>query len=88
MGERNALKALELGSDATQEEITQKWRQLSRTWHPDKFRDPEKQKEAQIKFMEIQEAYDKISTLHTRRKTMNSKSRVLDEETEAVHIEL
>ncbi|ODM98208.1 DnaJ subfamily C member 22 [Orchesella cincta] len=88
MGERNALTTLELGYGATQEEITQKWRKLSKTWHPDKYRDPDEKEEAQKKFMEIQDAYDRISTLHSRRKKMNSKPRTEDEGPEEVKVEL
>ncbi len=88
MGESNALKTLELGKGASQEEITQKWRKLSKTWHPDKFRDPEEKKMAQQKFMEIQDAYDKISTMHTRRKKMNSKPRTGEDGHDVQHEEL
>lgn len=89
MGERNALKTLELGKGASQEEITQKWRKLSKTWHPDKFRDPEEKIQAQQKFVEIQAAYQKISTLHSRRKQMNSKPRSEESgQSQEVHEEL
>jgi DnaJ family protein C protein 22 len=37
-GEKNALKVLELKSGATQEEIRAKYRELSKKWHPDKYK--------------------------------------------------
>ncbi|CAG7836638.1 unnamed protein product [Allacma fusca] len=74
MGERNALSVLDLPSSASQEEITQRWRQLSRKYHPDKFPDPEEKAAAQAKFMEIKEAYDKISVINSKRKRKSSRS--------------
>jgi DnaJ family protein C protein 22 len=90
MGERNALRALDLPKGASQEQITQKWRQLSRQWHPDKFRDPEEKIAAQAKFMAIKEAYDKLSVIHSKRKKQNSRSRTVDVElnSEENHSEL
>ena len=73
LGERNALSILGLSSSATQEEITQRWRQLSRKYHPDKFQDPVEKAAAQEKFMEIKEAYDKISVINSRRKRKSSR---------------
>jgi len=78
MGERNALRAMGLPSAASQEQITQTWRQLSRQWHPDKFQDPKQKAEAQAKFMDIKEAYDKLSVIHSKRKRQNSRSRPVD----------
>jgi len=75
MGERNALSVLELSSSSTQEEITKKWREMSRKYHPDKFTDPEEKAKAQEKFIEIKEAYDKISVIHSRRRGKSSRSR-------------
>jgi len=75
LGERNALSILELSSSATQDEITKKWREMSRRYHPDKFTDPAEKAVAQEKFMEIKEAYDKISVIHTRRRGKSSRSR-------------
>jgi len=72
-GERNALTTLGLPKGATQEQITKKWRDLSRQWHPDKFREPEEKALAQEKFMEIKDAYDKLSVIHAKRKEQRSK---------------
>nr|CAI5850414.1 unnamed protein product [Callosobruchus analis] len=50
------------------------WRKLSREFHPDKVKDPELQREAQEKFMEIQQAYEILSNIKHRRKRKNKKS--------------
>ncbi|XP_022903352.1 dnaJ homolog subfamily C member 22 [Onthophagus taurus] len=73
-GEQNAYKVLGLGPTASQSEITAKWRALSREFHPDKIKDPAKQREAQEKFMEIQQAYEILSNIKTKRKRKNNKS--------------
>lgn len=73
-GEQNAYKILELGPTASQSEITAKWRSLSREWHPDKVKDPAQQRAAQERFMEIQQAYEILSNIKTKRKRKNKKS--------------
>jgi len=73
-GESNALITLDLPKGASQEQITKRWRDLSRQWHPDKFRDPEEKAVAQEKFMEIKDAFDKLSVIHAKRKEQRSKS--------------
>lgn len=55
--EKDALEVFELHANASREEITKKYRQLVRQWHPDKQKDPSKREEAQNKFIEISEAY-------------------------------
>ncbi|XP_054750324.2 dnaJ homolog subfamily C member 22-like [Lytechinus pictus] len=65
-GEAAAHKTLELEEGASQEEITQRYRKLVRKWHPDKHKG-EKKEEASIRFMEIQEAYERLSTINARR---------------------
>ncbi|KAK9700536.1 DnaJ domain [Popillia japonica] len=73
-GEQNAYKVLGVGPTASQSEITARWRSLSREFHPDKIKDPAKQREAQEKFMEIQQAYEIISNIKTKRKRKNKQS--------------
>lgn len=51
--EREALKILLLKEEATIEDITQRYRELARTWHPD--HNPSK--EAEAMFVKIQDAY-------------------------------
>ncbi|XP_066991069.2 dnaJ homolog subfamily C member 22 [Anabrus simplex] len=72
-GEQNAYKVLNLSSSATQAEITSKWRALSREFHPDKVKDPEKKLAAQEKFMEIQQAYEILSNIKAKRKSRNKR---------------
>jgi len=43
------------------------YRKLVRQWHPDKVKDPLSRNEAQEKFVEIQRAYEVLSTLKTKR---------------------
>ncbi|RZC37255.1 dnaJ -like subfamily C member 22 [Asbolus verrucosus] len=73
-GEHNAYKVLGVGPSSSQSEITAKWRALSREWHPDKVKDPEQRKEAQEKFMEIQQAYEILSNIKSKRRRKNKKS--------------
>ncbi|KAK5642835.1 hypothetical protein RI129_009002 [Pyrocoelia pectoralis] len=73
-GEQNAYKVLGVSPTASQSEITSRWRHLSREWHPDKVKDPQLKSEAQNKFMEIQQAYDILSNIKTKRKRKNKKS--------------
>ncbi|KRT80832.1 Chaperone [Oryctes borbonicus] len=73
-GEQNAYKVLGVTPTASQSEITGRWRSLSREYHPDKIKDPAKQREAQERFMEIQQAYEIISKIKTKRKRKNKQS--------------
>ncbi|XP_060535254.1 dnaJ homolog subfamily C member 22 [Cylas formicarius] len=73
-GEQNAYKVLGVSPTASQNEITARWRSLSREFHPDKVKDPEKQRAAQEKFMEIQQAYEILSNIKNKRKKRNKKS--------------
>ncbi|VVC94257.1 unnamed protein product [Leptidea sinapis] len=72
-GEQNAYKVLGLGPDATQQEITSTWRRLSRQNHPDKVKEQHLRREAQEKFMEIQQAYEILSNSKHRRNRRNKK---------------
>lgn len=47
---------LEVETDATEIQIKKSYNKLSKIWHPDKHQDPEKKKEATIKFQEINQA--------------------------------
>ncbi|XP_032777236.2 dnaJ homolog subfamily C member 22 [Daphnia magna] len=71
-GEHQALKVLGLENNATQLEITAKWRKLSKEWHPDRYVDADKKLEAQEKFMEFSAAYETISKIKTRRARKNN----------------
>ncbi len=72
-GEQNALKVLNLTESSTQEEIKKRYKQLAREWHPDRYRGDKET--AQKRFMEIQEAYEILSTIKTKRASKNQKKR-------------
>ncbi|CAN7937842.1 unnamed protein product [Ixodes hexagonus] len=74
-GEANALKVLDVPASATQEEITSAYRKLSRQWHPDRFHEPLRKQEAQDMFIEIQKAYETLSSLKSRRLKKNTLER-------------
>ena len=71
LGEKHALKVLELKRGVTQEEIRTRYRELSKQWHPDKFTDETEKSEAHEKFVNIQQAYEKLSSIKKRRKRAN-----------------
>lgn len=73
-GEQNAYRILNVSPSDSQAEITAKWRVLSREFHPDKVKDPELQREAQDRFMEIQQSYEILSNIKSKRKRKNKKS--------------
>ncbi|XP_076286972.1 TM2 and DnaJ domain-containing protein wurst [Lasioglossum baleicum] len=76
-GEINAYKVLGLSQTATQSEVTARWRALSRDNHPDKIKGSEQERrEAQEKFMDIQQAYEILSKAKNRRQRRNRKSDV------------
>ncbi|XP_045784946.1 dnaJ homolog subfamily C member 22 [Maniola jurtina] len=70
--EQNAYKVLGVSPDASQQEITRRWRRLSRENHPDKAK-LEDRRAAQEKFMEIQQAYEILSVGKHRRFSRNKK---------------
>ena len=73
-GERNALRVLGLDKGASQEEIRGKYRELSKVHHPDKVQGtPEEKEAAQEKFVAIQQAYEKLSTLKRQRARANKR---------------
>lgn len=67
----SGFQVLGVASNAKQEEITAQWRKLSREWHPDRFMDEDKKREAQNKFMEFNAAYETLSKIKTRRAKKN-----------------
>lgn len=72
LGERHALKVLELKKGASQEDIKARYRELSKKWHPDRFKDEQEKSEAHEKFVGIQQAYEKLSQIKKRRKSKNT----------------
>ena len=73
-GEQNALRVLNLTENASQEQIKKRYKQLAREWHPDRHRG-DKKDEAEKRFMEIQAAYEILSTIKTKRASKNQKKR-------------
>lgn len=71
-GEANALKVLDVPASATQDVITSAYRKLSRQWHPDRFHEPQRKQEAHEMFIEIQKAYETLSSLKLRRLKKNT----------------
>lgn len=59
---------------STQGEIKSKYRALSLEWHPDKAKNPEDKRVAQEKFVEIQQAYEILSSIKSKRKSRSRKS--------------
>ncbi|KAK3082625.1 hypothetical protein FSP39_000660 [Pinctada imbricata] len=74
-GEANALKVLELDENATEKEIKSRYKELAKKYHPDRQKDPSKKKEAEDKFVEIQKAYETLSSIKNKRSERNQKSR-------------
>ncbi|KAL7296252.1 hypothetical protein TKK_0010488 [Trichogramma kaykai] len=74
-GEKNAYKVLGLSLTASQSQITSTWRKLSRENHPDKCKGtPEECQLTQERFLDIQQAYEIISSAKNRRERKNKKS--------------
>lgn len=53
---------------ASQQEIKGIWRKLSKEYHPDKIKDDSKKRAAELRYMEIQNAYDKLSKRRKNKK--------------------
>lgn len=77
-GEAAAYKILDLEEGASQEQITQRYRKLVRKWHPDKHSGSGKEEAAQ-RFMQVQEAYERLSTINARRSSHRKEHSFEDE---------
>lgn len=75
LGETKAYKVLKLKESATEEEIKTQYKKMAKMWHPDKQKDPAKKAEAEEKFIEIQQAYETLSQIKSKRASRNKKSR-------------
>jgi len=64
LGLKHSYEIFQLGPDATPDQIKQVYRDLVKKWHPDRFgHDPQLQRKAQEKFIEINEAYALLRSL-------------------------
>lgn len=66
--EGRALKILGLSEDATPDEISSQRRKLAMKWHPDLYTDLSQKLEAEAKFAEINESYNKLRNFARKRK--------------------
>ncbi|CAF3629181.1 unnamed protein product [Rotaria sordida] len=73
--DKQAFEVLGIDPKASQKAIEIQCRTLSRKWHPDRYRDPEAKQEAEIKFMNIQQACNRLSTERKRRHEINTQKR-------------
>lgn len=64
-GEERSLEIFNVTKEATMQEIKERYRVLVKQWHPDHHKDDKEY--AQGKFMEIQEAYETLKKIRTRR---------------------
>ena len=82
LGEKHALKVLGLKRGVGQDEIRAKYRELSKTWHPDRYTNEEEKIEAHEKFVSIQQAYERLSSIKRRRKSRNKMDQTEEDRTE------
>jgi len=73
--DKQAYEVLNLRSDASQRQIESQCRTLSRKWHPDRYRNPDQKQKAEITFMNIQQACDRLSNERKRRQSINTQRR-------------
>ncbi|GFX40398.1 dnaJ subfamily C member 22 [Trichonephila clavipes] len=67
----DSTTVLGLNGSPTQQQITTRYRKLSREWHPDKHKYLEQKQLAQEKFIEIQQAYEILSKIKSDRVAQN-----------------
>lgn len=67
------LQILGVLPTTSQADITSAWRALSKENHPDKVKEESKKRAAQERFMEIQQAYEILSKIKSRRRKQNKK---------------
>lgn len=72
-GKSTALSVLGLPDNATPKEILDRYKKLSRLYHPDKEKDESKKAENHEKFIQVQEAYNKLQPSVERYKLQASR---------------
>ncbi|CAM4779028.1 unnamed protein product [Rotaria magnacalcarata] len=71
--EKQAFEVLNISRTASQKEIESQCRTLARQWHPDRYRDSEQKHNAEITFMNIQQACDCLSYERKRRQLIKTR---------------
>ena len=74
-GERYAHEVLGVSENASDEEISKAYRALVKQYHPDRVSDPAAKLQASEHFMQIQRAYEILSSIHTRRASARQRAR-------------
>eukprot|EP00095_Tigriopus_kingsejongensis_P006429 maker-scaffold469_size162558-snap-gene-0.28 protein:Tk06429 transcript:maker-scaffold469_size162558-snap-gene-0.28-mRNA-1 annotation:"uncharacterized protein LOC101741444" len=72
--EGDEIPILDLPKGATQEEIKLRYREMSKKWHPDKQTKEDNKVEAAERFVEVQQAYERLSDIKNRRTKRNKSS--------------
>lgn len=62
-----------MDSTVTQAELKSSYKKLALQFHPDKAKDSQTRREYEEKFMEIQAAYDTLSSLRKKRTKSNQR---------------
>lgn len=66
-GSVNCYDLLGVTRESSKAEISKAYRKLAKQWHPDKFREPEKKKEAEAMFMRIAAGYEVLREDESRK---------------------
>lgn len=73
-GEERSLEILNVTRESSMQEVKTRYRVLAKEWHPDHHKDNKEY--AQTKFMEIQEAYETIKKVRSKRESHHSRKNV------------
>ncbi|CAF2410101.1 unnamed protein product [Rotaria sp. Silwood2] len=73
--DKQAYEVLNLDPNASQKAIEAQCKTLARKWHPDRYRDLEEKQKAEITFMNIQQACNRLSNERKRRQEINTQRR-------------
>jgi len=68
--DKQAFEVLNLRTDASQKDIIIQCKTLARKWHPDRFRNPDAKREAEVTFINIQQACNRLSA-ERKKETMD-----------------
>lgn len=75
-GELHAYEVLNLTANATEKEINERYKKLVRQFHPDRFPNvySEEKRKIEDRFIEIQQSYERISTIKMKRIMKNKRT--------------